>query len=81
MKNTHSFSVTVLTICTLFLCLIPSQAQLSLLQPEKQFGFMPGSDYNLFTYEELTDYLMKLDRASPMVAMEEIGESPMGRTM
>ncbi|MDT8374485.1 MAG: M14 family metallopeptidase, partial [Bacteroidales bacterium] len=81
MKETRSFSVTVLIICTLFLCLRPAQAQLSPLQPEKHFGFMPGSDYNLFTYEELTDYLMKLDKASPMVAMEEIGESPMGRKM
>lgn len=81
MKNSRSFSVAVLIICTLFLSLRPAEAQLSSLEPEKQFGFVPGSDYNLFTYEELTDYLMKLDKASPMVKMEEIGESPMGRKM
>ena len=49
--------------------------------PEEHFGFIPGSDYNLFSYEELIDYLMKLDKASPMVSMEEIGTSPMGRKM
>ena len=81
MKKSSFFSTAVLTVCTLFLCLQPVQSQLSQLQPEKQFGFVPGSDYNLFTYEELTDYLMKLDKASPMVAMEEIGKSPMGRKM
>ena len=58
-----------------------AQAQAAIPVPEKHFGFIPGSDYNLFSYEELIDYLMKLDKASPMVSMEEIGTSPMGRKM
>ncbi len=56
-------------------------AQSSIPKPEEHFGFVPGSDYNLFTYEELTDYLMKLDKASPMVKMVENGQSPMGKKM
>lgn len=58
-----------------------AQAQTSVPDPVKHFGFMPGSDYKLFSYEELIDYLMKLDKASPMVSMEEIGTSPMGKKM
>jgi hypothetical protein len=53
----------------------------SVPKPEEFFGFMPGSDYMLFNYEQLTDYLRKLDQTSPMVRMIEIGESPMGKKM
>lgn len=56
-------------------------AQSSVPVPEEHFGFTPGSDYNLFSYEQLTDYLLKLDKASPMLKMVEIGQSPMGRKM
>ncbi len=64
-------------------CLLAPQAsaQSSVITPEKHFGFVPGSDYMLFNYEELIDYLMKLDKASPMLKMVEIGQSPMGKKM
>lgn len=58
-----------------------ASAQSSVITPEKNFGFVPGSDYMLFNYEELIDYLMKLDKASPMLKMVEIGQSPMGKKM
>ena len=32
-------------------------------KPADYFGFQPGSDRNLFTYEELISYLQKLDEA------------------
>jgi len=53
----------------------------SISTPETYFGFEPGSDGNLFTYEELIGYLQEVDGASPRLKMEEIGESPMGRKM
>ena len=56
-------------------------AQSSIPKPVDHFGFVPGSDYMLFNYEEMTDYLMKLDKASPMVKMIENGQSPMGKKM
>jgi len=83
MKSLKLFSVTTLLVSVMFY-FVPqaqTQAQVSVPLPEKHFGFIPGSDYNLFTYEELIDYLMKLDKSSPMVSMEEIGTSPMGRKM
>ena len=53
----------------------------SLTKPADFFGFEPGSDRNLFTYEQLIDYLQKLDAESDRIYMEEIGKSPMGRPM
>jgi hypothetical protein len=50
-------------------------------KPEDHFGFTPGSDYMLFNYEQLIEYLVKLDNASPMVKLVETGNSPMGRKM
>jgi hypothetical protein len=49
--------------------------------PESYFGFKPGSDGMLFTYEELIGYFQQLEKASPMVKLIEIGESPMGKKM
>jgi len=53
----------------------------SFTKPADFFGFEPGSDRNLFTYEQLIEYLQKLDGESDRIHMEEIGSSPMGRPM
>ncbi len=49
--------------------------------PDDFFGFRPGTDRQLFDYEQLIEYLKKLDAESPMVKLEEIGKSPMGKPM
>ncbi len=49
--------------------------------PDGYFGFEPGSDRNLFNYEQLIGYLQELEGQSPRIKMEEIGTSPEGRTM
>jgi hypothetical protein len=49
--------------------------------PEVFFGFKPGSDGNLFTYEELVQYLKKLSEQSPRIRMVENGSSPYDRPM
>ncbi len=56
------------------------QAQLA-RSPEEFFGFVPGSDRNLFDYDQLIAYFKQLDQASPRVEMLEIGETPMGKKM
>jgi hypothetical protein len=53
----------------------------SITKPADFFGFEPGSDRNLFTYEQLIEYLQKLDVESDRIYLEEIGASPMGRPM
>ncbi|MFH1160175.1 MAG: M14 family metallopeptidase [bacterium] len=49
--------------------------------PEQFFGFMPGSDRQLFDYEQLIGYLHQLDQSSPRLLMQEVGKSPMGKPM
>jgi len=53
----------------------------SFTKPADFFGFEPGSDRNLFSYEQLIEYLQKLDGESDRIYLEEIGTSPMGRPM
>jgi hypothetical protein len=48
---------------------------------EDFFGFKPGSDRMLFTYEKLIDYLKILDSQSDKLKLVEIGVSPMGKHM
>lgn len=49
--------------------------------PKDYFGFEPGADRMVFNYEQLIAYLQKLDDASDMVKMVQIGQSPMGKPM
>jgi len=49
--------------------------------PASFFGFQPGSDGQLFNYEELISYLKEMEKGSPRIKLEEIGTSPMGKTM
>jgi hypothetical protein len=52
-----------------------------IVAPEKYFGFKPGADGMLFTYEALIEYLQKLDAVSPRLELREIGLSPMKKKM
>lgn len=74
MKKLRIFYLIVLLLFS-----ICSNGQLK--TPREFFGFEPGTDRMLFSYESLIDYLMKLDDASGMVKMLEIGKSPMGKPM
>ena len=47
--------------------------------PEKHFGFTPGSDGNLFLYEDLISYLEKLEKESPKIKLLKIGNSSLGK--
>lgn len=58
-----------------------SYSQTTIPKPQDHFGFIPGTDGMLFNYEELISYLKKVDNLSSKMKMEEIGFSPMGRTM
>jgi hypothetical protein len=71
----------MLSVVSLVVTSPDASAQSSVPKPEDHFGFVPGTDYMLFNYEELIDYFIKLDKASPMLKMIEIGQSPMGKKM
>ncbi|MCD6117002.1 peptidase M14, partial [bacterium] len=49
--------------------------------PLEQFGFTPGDDGRLLTYEEMISYLKKLESESPMIKLVPIGKSTLGKTM
>ncbi|MEN8202596.1 MAG: M14 metallopeptidase family protein [Bacteroidota bacterium] len=53
----------------------------TITKPLDFFGFEPGTDRKLFTYEHLIEYLEKLDAESDRIKLEEIGTSPMGKPM
>lgn len=70
----------ILLVSALLCSLMGLMAQsASCTKPSDFFGFEPGSDRNLFTYEQLIEYLQKLDGESPRIRMDEIGTSPMGK--
>ena len=82
MQRTFLLIISIL-FCLQITIIIPAKvtAQSSIPAPADHFGFVPGSDYMLFNYEQLIDYLMKLDKASPMLKLIENGQSPMGKKM
>jgi len=82
MKRLNLLASGILLVCiTSIVSPHKVSAQSDIPKPEEHFGFVPGSDYMLFSYEQLIDYLFKLDKASPMLKLVENGQSPMGRKM
>ena len=69
----------LITMIALNLIMVPML--MAQQKPSDYFGFQPGSDRNLFTYEELISYLQELDEVSDKLKMVEIGSSPEGRQM
>ncbi len=69
-------------IISMVLALAGADAQVTnITKPADYFGFEPGTDRKLFTYEKLISYLEILDGESSRIKMEKIGESPMGKPM
>lgn len=60
---------------------VQAQTKSDFKTPLEFFGFQPGSEGNLYTYEQLIGYLQTLEKESPRMKMEHIGESPMGKPM
>ncbi len=82
MMNFSQFTIRPMALVTMIaLILIMSPVLRAQQKPVDYFGFQPGSDRNLFTYEELISYLQKLDEVSEKLKMLEIGNSPEGRPM
>jgi hypothetical protein len=49
--------------------------------PETAFGFKPGADYKLATYEQSIDYFRRLASSSKYVRLVEVGKTTQGRSM
>ena len=57
----------------------PVNAQLP--HPKDVFGFTPGDDYQLATYEQMLDYYQQLAKNSDRVQLKEIGNSVLGKPL
>lgn len=72
----------IITAAMMLLVLSGLMAQKgSITKPADYFGFEPGSDRMLFSYQKMISYLQELDAQSDRIKLEEIGTSPMGKTM
>jgi hypothetical protein len=49
--------------------------------PESVFGFKPGADYKLATYDQSIEYFKKLAAASKYIKLMEAGKTTQGRTV
>ena len=49
--------------------------------PESVFGFRPGADYKLATYDQSVDYFRKVAAVSKYVKLVEAGKTSQGRSM
>ncbi len=66
-----SLILVVITIHTVAIGQIP--------KPSATFGFEPGADYKMATYDQMVAYYEKLDAATDRVKVTEIGKSVRGR--
>jgi hypothetical protein len=57
------------------------RAAASLPSPESVFGFEPGADFKLATYEQSVAYFKKVAATSKFVRLVEPGQTSQGRTM
>lgn len=82
MKHTSRIFFLLIAILSIsFANINKGYSQTNIQSPEDYFGFKPGADRMLFTYEELISYLEKVDKQSDKLKMINIGESPMGKPM
>jgi hypothetical protein len=65
----------------LFFVAVAPLAATSLPAPDAVFGFRPGADYKLATYDQSVDYFKKVAASSRLVRLLEAGTTTQGRTM
>lgn len=76
-----SIVIHILLIATAMLFLPHIAYGESVTAPETFFGFTPGADRMLISYDRLVAYLMQADRESECVKMEEAGVTAQGKKM
>src|SRR4249919_966003 len=58
-----------------------AQSAASIPTPESVFGFAPGADYKLATYDQSVEFFKKLAASSKFIKLMEAGKTSQGRTM
>ena len=76
------FAAAVALLGSLILPALPAaQSKTAVPDPKSTFGFEPGADYKLATYEQSIEYFKKLDAASKYLTLVEAGRTSQGRPM
>jgi len=73
-------TIKLITVFTALLGLLPLLGVAQVPTPESVFGFKPGADMKLLTYDQTIDYFRKLEAASPYLRLVEAGRTTYGRT-
>lgn len=68
-------------VLLLALLAVPGGLEAQIPHPRDVFGFTPGDDYQIATYDQMMEYYRRLDAASDRVTMTEIGRSVLGKPM
>ena len=79
MVNSVQHRIAQLFFCCL--CLLPLALYAAPRSPAEIFGFNPGDDYKLASYEQMETYYRQLAAESDRVELREIGESALGRPL
>jgi hypothetical protein len=79
-----SMRLTIALVCALMLGAAGqafAQARATVPSPDSVFGFAPGADYKLATYDQSIEYFRKLASSSRFIKLYEAGKTSQGRTM
>lgn len=79
--QTARASLPQLLVSIAVLLFATSAVQAAPRSPAEIFGFKPGDDYKLASYEQMETYYRQLAAQSDRVQLREIGESALGRTL
>ncbi len=60
---------------------LPAQASAAITSPENFLGFTPGDDFRLADTGTILAYFRVLDRQSPRLQLQRLGQSTQGRTL
>ncbi len=71
----------IVVLAALVIAARPSAETVRLPPPEASFGFQPGADFKLATYDQSIEYFKKLDAASKYLTLVEAGRTSQGRPM
>ncbi len=69
----------IITLLLLFLVTGVATAQKKIPTPAEVFGFAPGEDRKLASWDQVVDYFKQLDGASDRVVFETLGNTTMGK--
>jgi hypothetical protein len=70
-----------LLLCLVVPALPAAQSRRAVPAPQTTFGFEPGADYKLATYDQSIEYFRKLDAESNYVTLVEAGRTSQGRPL